>query len=154
MKRPLVIVIALLALVGTAWAKPKVAIIPFDGDPGGDAQDAVTDALGEDAQVAGPKEVTRAMDKLGFDTDLSEKDLKKLSSQLEADAIVQGSMSSKDGKQILHFKLFVKGKKAKGFTVEFGSLKSDKFKSALHDKLVEKLGGDVEAKKPDKDKDE
>ena len=152
MKRPLVIVIALLALVGTAWAKPKVAIIPFEGDPGGDAQDAVTDALGDDAQIAGPKEVTRAMDKLGFDTDMSEKDLKKLSAELEADAIVQGSMSSKDGKQILHFKLFVKGKKAKGFTVEFGSFKSDKFKSALHDKLVEKL--EVSEDKPKKDEDE
>jgi len=107
----------------------------------------------------GFKEVIRAMDKLGFDTDMSEKDLKKLSAELEADAIVQGSMSSKDGKQVLHFKLFVKGKKAKGFTVEFGSFKSDKFKSALHDKLVEKLGskkqGDEDADaKPKKGGDE
>lgn len=150
MKRPLVIVIALLALVGTAWAKPKVALLPFDGDPGGDAQDAVTDALGDDAEVAGPKQVTRALDKLGFDSDLSERDLEKLSSALSADAVIQGSLSSREGKQILHFKLFIGGKKVRGFTVEFGSLKSDKFRSALHDKLVDKL---AEARPPKGDDD-
>jgi hypothetical protein len=116
--------------------------VPFEGDPGGDAQEAVTDALGDDADVAGPKSVTRALDKLGLDTEMSEKDLKKLSSELDVDAVVRGTYTSKDGKQIIHFKLFVKGKKVKGFTVEFGSLKSDTFKEALHDKLVEKLGGE------------
>ena len=146
MKRPLVIAIAALfvfgAASGTAMAKPKVAIVPLEGDPGGDAQDAITDALGDDAEVAGPKTVTRAIDKLGLDTEMSDKDLKKLSSELEADAILRGTLTSKDGKQIIHFKLFVKGKKVKGFTIEFGSMKSPKFKEALHDKLVEKLGGE------------
>lgn len=161
MKRRLVIAIALALASGTAMAKPKVAIVPLEGDPGGDAQEAVTDALGDDAEVTGPKSVTRALDKLGLDTEMSDKDLKKLSGELEVDAIVRGSVTSKDGKQIIHFKLFVKGKKVKGFTVEFGSLKSSKFKEALHDKLVEKLGGekkkeqvaDDEPKKKDEDED-
>jgi TolB-like protein len=142
MKRRFVIAIALALASTTAWAKPKVAIVPLEGDSSGDAQDAITDALGDDAEVTGPKAVTRALDKLGFDTEMSDKDLKKLSSELEVDAIVRGTLTSKDGKQIIHFKLFVKGKKVKGFTVEFGSLKSSKFKEALHDKLVEKLGGE------------
>ena len=139
MKRRLVIAIA-LAWAGSAWAKPpKVVIVPFTGDVSGDTQEAVVDALGDDVTVAGPKETTRALDKLGLDTDLGDKDAKKLGSELDADAVLQGSLSSKDGKQILHFKIFVHGKKVKGFTIEFGSIKSDKFKSALHDKLVEKL---------------
>lgn len=145
MKRPLVIAIALAVASGTAMAKPKVAIVPLEGDSDGTAQDAITDALGDDAEVAGPKSVTRAIDKLGLDTEMSDKDLKKLSGELEADAIVRGTLTSKDGKQILHFKLFVKGKKVKGFTVEFGSLKSQKFKDALHDKLMEKLGAEKKA---------
>jgi len=160
MKRPLVIAIA-LATAGSAWAKPpKVVIVPFTGDVSGDTQDAVADALGDDVKVAGPKETSRALDKLGLDTDLGEKDAKKLSSELEADAVIQGSLTSQDGKQILHFKLFVHGKKVKGFTIEFGSIKSDKFKSALHDKLMEKLAppkqDDVEdkpVKKDDSDED-
>jgi len=139
MKRPLVIAIA-LATAGSAWAKPpKVVIVPFTGDVSGDTQDAVADALGDDVKVAGPKETSRALDKLGLDTDLGEKDAKKLSNELDADAVIQGSLTSQDGKQILHFKLFVHGKKVKGFTIEFGSIKSDKFKSALHDKLLEKI---------------
>ena len=155
MKRPLVIAIA-LATAGSAWAKPpKVVIVPFTGDVSGDTQDAVADALGEDVKVAGPKETSRALDKLGLDTDLGEKDAKKLTNELDADAVIQGSLSSQDGKQILHFKLFVHGKKVKGFTIEFGSIKSDKFKSALHDKLLEKIAppkqDEAEDKPPKKD---
>ena len=159
MKRPLVIAIA-LAATGSAWAKPpKVVIVPFTGDVSGDTQDAVADALGEDVKVAGPKETSRALDKLGLDTDLGEKDAKKLSSELDADAVIQGSLTSQDGKQVIHFKLFVHGKKVKGFTIEFGSIKSDKFKSALHDKLLEKLAPPKQepeekpAKKDDEDAD-
>jgi hypothetical protein len=157
MKRPLVIAIALALASGTALARPKVAIVPLEGDPGGDAEEAITDALGDDADIAGPKSVSRALDKLGLDTEMSEKDLKKLSSELEVDAVIRGTFTSRDGKQIIHFKLFVKGKKVKGFTIEFGSLKSDKFKEALHDKLVEKLGktevADDEEKHGDDDED-
>ncbi|HSN26035.1 MAG TPA: hypothetical protein VLT45_07110, partial [Kofleriaceae bacterium] len=141
MKRRLVIVIAIaLATAGSAWAKPpRVVIVPIQGDVSGDTQDAVVDALGEDVKVAGPKETSRAIDKLGLDADFGEKDAKKLSNELDADAVVQGTLSSKDGKQILHFTLFVHGKKVRGFTIEFDSIKSDKFKTALHDKLLEKL---------------
>src|SRR5690242_5728760 len=113
MKRPLVIAIALAVASGTAFAKPKVAIVPLEGDSDGNAQDAITDALGDDVDVAGPKSVGRAIDKLGLDTEMSDKDLKKLSSELEVDDIVRGTLTSKDGKQIIHFKLFVKGKKVK-----------------------------------------
>ncbi len=157
MKRRSVIAIAItLATAGAAWAKPpKVVIVPFQGDVSGDTQDAVVDALGDDVKVAGPKETSRALDKLGLDTEIGEKDAKKLSNELDADAVVQGSLSSKDGKQILHFTLFVHGKKVRGFTIEFGSIKSDKFKTALHDKLVEKLAPPPdEEDKPKKDDDD
>jgi TolB-like protein len=153
MKRRLVIAIASIVALGvasgTAMAKPKVAIVPLEGDSDGNAQDAITDALGDDADVAGPKSVSRAIDKLGLDTEMSDKDLKKLSAELEADAIIRGTLTSKDGKQIIHFKLFVNGKKVKGFTVEFGSLKSQKFKDALHDKFMEKFGTDKDVASDD-----
>ena len=155
MKRPLVIAIALAVASGTAMAKPKVAIVPLEGDSEGNAQDAITDALGDDAEITGPKTVTRAIDKLGLDTEMSDRDLKKLSGELEADAIIRGTYTTKDGKKIIHFKLFVNGKKVKGFTVEFGSLKSQKFKDALHDKLMEKLGAEKKvAEDEDKKKDD
>jgi len=135
--------LALLALVlapAIALAKPKVAIVPLDNDSG-DVLDAVLEALdGDELQIIGPKQVARAADKLGLEGDFSEKELKKLAKELEAQAVVQGSLSTKGANKVLHFKLFVKGKKQKGFKIEFGSAKSPKFKKALHDKMIDKLG--------------
>ena len=135
------LVFVLVAVPGLALAKPRVALVPLDNDSGGDVQDAVVDALGGDElALVGPKQVARAEDKLGLDGALSEKQLKKLASELEADAVVQASVSMKGSNKVLHFKLFVHGKKQKGFKIEFGSASSKKFKSALHDKMVDKLG--------------
>jgi len=137
-----VIGVTLVALSGVALAKPKVALITFEGDPKGEAREVVSEALADDTKVVGGKEVNRSIDKLGLDVnDLAEKDLRKLSKELEADAIVQGKLSMKGPNHLLHFKLFVHGKKAKGFKIEFGSLKSAKFKEKLRDKMVAKLGG-------------
>ena len=41
--------------------------------------------------------------------------------------------------KVLHVRLFVNGKRVKGFKVEFGSTRSEKVKTALKDKLLEKL---------------
>ena len=143
MRAPLVIAIAvILAVPVTAMAKPRVALVTFEGDPGGEAQDVVSDAIGEDVMLVGPKQVNRTVDKLGLDTsDLAEKDLRKLSKELQADAVIQGKLSKKGENKLLHFKLFIHGKKAKGFKVEFASLKSKKLRTQLHDKMIDKLDG-------------
>jgi hypothetical protein len=153
-----IVVLALVLLPAIAFAKPKVAIVPIDNDEGG-VQDAVVDALdGSELDVVAPTKVARAEDKLGLEGDLSEKDAKKLGKELEAGAVVQATLSTKGANKVLHFKLYVKGKKQKGFKIEFGSAKSSKFKKALRDKLVEKLGdaggggGDDEEDKPKKKK--
>jgi hypothetical protein len=128
-------------LVQPLHAKPKVAIVAIDGDKKGEAREMVSDTLGDDVTVLGSKQVNRTIDDLGFDsTALGEKELRKLSKELEADAIIQAKLSTKGKDKLLHFKLFVHGKKEKGFKVEFGSLKSERFKQKLHDKLLEKLG--------------
>ncbi len=129
------------ALARPAVAKPKVAIVAFDGDKKNEAREMVSDAISDDVTVLGSKQVNRSVDDLGLDvTALSDKDLRKLGKDLEADAIIQAKLSTKGKDKVLHFKLFLHGKKAKGFKVEFGSLKSARFKQQLHDKLLEKLG--------------
>ncbi len=139
-----------LAVPVTAAAKPRVALITFEGDPGGAARDVVGEVLGDDVMVLGSKQVNRTIDRLGLDTgDLGEKDLRKLSRDLEADAVIQAKLSHKGDHKLLHFKLFVHGKKQRGFKVEFASLKSKKFKSKLHDKMLEKLGADGGDEDPD-----
>jgi hypothetical protein len=157
MRTALVIAIGvLLAVPAAALAKPRVALVTFEGDPGGEAQEVVSDAIGEDVMLVGPKQVNRTVDKLGLDTsDLAEKDLRKLSKELQADAVIQGKLSKKGENKLLHFKLFIHGKKAKGFKVEFASLKSKKLRTQLRDKMIDKLdGGDSKpAKAADDDED-
>ncbi len=135
--------VAVLTLWGSALAlaKPRVAIVTFDGDSQGALQDIVIELLDGDVSLVGTRQVTKAMDKLELDSDMSGKQLKKLAKELEADSIIRGDVSGgKGSRKILHLRLFVNGKRVKGFKIEFGSAKSKKFKTALHDKLLEKLG--------------
>jgi hypothetical protein len=125
----------------TAAARPKVALTQIDGDASGDVRDAVADALdGKDLSLIASKEVNRAVDKIGDPADLTEKDFKKLASELEADAIVTGKLDKSGVSKTLKFRLYVHRKMAKGFTVSFKDAKSEKFRSMLHDKMVDKIG--------------
>jgi hypothetical protein len=136
-------------LPAVAWGKPRVAIVEFEGDPGGELSDVVAELLEGDYAISGPSQVRRAVDKLGLDSELSsEKQLKKVAKELDAEAVIRGDVAEKSsGRKILHVKLFAGGKKVKGFKVEFVSAKSDKMRTALRDKLVERL--DAEKSKGD-----
>lgn len=137
----LAVVAASLTVSTAAWAKPKVALTAIDGDASGDVHDAVEEALqGKEVSLIGDREVTRAVDKLGDVADLTEKDLRKLSIELEADAIVIGKLEKSGGSKSLKFKLYVHKKLAKGFTISFKDPKSAKFQAVLHDKLLDKIG--------------
>lgn len=140
-------VVGLLLSAGTSEAKPRVAVVAFDGDDNGAVQEVVTDLLDGDYTVSGTKSVNRTIDKLGLDADLSDKDLKKLANELEVDAILRGDLQQKGTRKLLHVKVYLNGKKVRGFKVEFASVKSEKFKTALKDKIDEKLSGSDKKKK-------
>jgi hypothetical protein len=132
---------ACLVLPTTASAKPKVALTQIEGDATGDVRDAVAEAIeGKELALIGSREVNRAVDKLGDLADLTEKDFKKLANELEADAIVAGKLDKVGTAKTLRFRLFVHKKMAKGFTVSFKDPKSEKFRSMLHDKMLDKIG--------------
>src|SRR5215467_7109524 len=132
---------ACFLLSHTAAAKPKVALTQIDGDATGDVRDAVAEAIeGKELALIGSREVNRAVDKLGDLADLTEKDFKKLASELEADAIVAGKLDKLGAAKTLKFRLFVHKKMAKGFTVSFKDAKSEKFRTMLHDKMLDKIG--------------
>lgn len=147
MIRILMIAIGVVLLAGApapALARPRVAIVEFEKDSSGELQDVVAEALEDDFAIIGPRKVTRALDKLGLDTELSAKQLKKLARELEADAIIRGSVSRKSGRKILHLRLFLNGKKIRGFKAEFVNASSPKLRDALRDKLRERLGAAIE----------
>jgi opacity protein-like surface antigen len=125
----------------TAQAKPKVALTQIDGDANGDVRDAVAEALeGKELSLITGREVNRAVDKIGDLADLTEKDFKKLATELEADAIVSGKLEKVGATKTLRFRLFVRKKMAKGFTVSFKDARSEKFRSMLHEKMLDKIG--------------
>ncbi len=149
MTRSLAVAIGVVGLLvaGTAEAKPRVAVVAFEGDDSGAMQEVVTELLDGDYAVSGSKAVNRTVDKLGLDNNMSDKDLKKLANELEVDAILRGDLKEKGSKKLLHVKVYLNGKKVRGFKVEFASAKSEKFKMALKDKIDEKLAGSESKKK-------
>ena len=159
MTRSLVTALAfvLAALPSLASARPRVALPPFNGDPKGQVHAAVTDALNDAFSLVPRRDIDRSEDKLGLDRKLSSHDLEKLARELDVDAIVQGDVSRRHGHHLLHVRLFVHGHAVRGFKVEFASLHSKKFKSALRDKMMSEIGdddgggGDREARRDDRD---
>src|SRR4051794_22125813 len=101
MTRPLALIICVVFLLspGAALARPKVALTQIEGDASGDIRDAVVEALegGKELSLISGREVNHAVDKLGDLSDLTEKDFKKLATQLEADAIVLGKLDKVGG---------------------------------------------------------
>jgi hypothetical protein len=137
--------LAILCLAASAAAAPKIALPAIEGDVTGDMRDAVAAALdGDQLTIIGEKEVNRVYDRLNLENleELTEKQAKKLSTDLEADAVVTAVLGQKGRSKTLKFRLFVKGKKQRGFTVQFKNAKSSKFKVALRDKVVGRLSGD------------
>src|SRR5690349_3815059 len=119
MTRALAVAIGLALLVpGIAGAKPRIAIVAFEGDKQNSVQDVVASALEDEASIVGPRQVTKAVDKLGLDIDMTSKQLKKLAKELEADIIIRGELSKKGKHKLLHVRLFLNGKRIKGFKVE------------------------------------
>ena len=151
------LVVVLLCLPALALGAPKVALTAIEGDANGSMRDQVAEALdGDELTVIGKREVNRATDDIDV-AELSEKDAKRLAKQLEADTIMIGKLGKEGANKTLKFKLFVKGQKARGFTVKFISAKTPKFKRMLKEKVVARIedGGEEKvAKKKGDDEDE
>ncbi len=148
--------------VTTAVAAPKVALPAIDGDDSGDVREAVAEALdSKELSVLGAKETNRTLDKLKIDVaDITEKQAKKLATELEANVVMAGTLGKEGKSKLLKFRVFINGKKVKSFSVTFSNPRSKKFKDAVHEKMVDKLAAtpppaetieeDDEKKKPPK----
>lgn len=147
------IVAVVVALAGAAVAKPKIALTPIDGDENDEMADALESAIdGAELDVTGTRSTSRTLDKLNYDTDLSEKQAKKVSDALDVDAILIGTLDRKGVNKVLRFRMFIRGKKTRGFSVTFNNPRSDRFKVMLREKLVDKIENDDDEKKGKKAK--
>jgi hypothetical protein len=145
MIRPLALLVCAFAIVlapGAALAKPKVALTEIEGDTNGEIRTAVIASLdSKELALVNSKDVSRAATKIGPVADFTEKDFGKLAAALEADAIVLAKLDKSGETKSLKFRLYIHNKMEKGFTVSFKDPSSPKFRTALHDKMVEKLAG-------------
>lgn len=133
-----------IAIPAEASARPKIkiAVAPLTGDPGNKIARAVVDALsGKDFEVVGPRETGREIGRLQLPDDLDGKATRKLASKLGVVAIINGTVGKAGRKRSLHLEVHRRGKPSDGFTIEFKSATSSKFRRALHDEIVKKIEG-------------
>src|SRR4051812_327381 len=134
----------MLAVSATAWGKPKVAIVPLDGDDDNETGQMVAAAVdGSDLTVMGPKTVSKKMTKIGIGDDPDPKELRKLEKSLGVVALISGKLEKSGKAKKLHLEVYVHGKPKNGFTVDFKKA-SAKLKRSIHDKIVEKVGDATE----------
>ena len=152
---PFVIGVLLVAVPaqGIARPRPKIAVAPLGDDAGNKVAQAVADALaGKDFAVVGPKETGREMTRLGLSDELDARAARTLAQKLGAVAVVTGQVSKAGRKRSLHLEVHRRGKPDAGFTVEYKTTSSPKFRRVVHDQIGKKLEGAGEPEPADEDK--
>jgi hypothetical protein len=139
--RRLLIAFAVLFLgVSPALGKPKVAVTPMDGDSDGKMAGAVREMLDGKLAVVARKDVERAMSKLGLAGELESGDVQKLRQRLDAAVVVQGKLGRSGKKKTVKLSVWVNGKKTSDFNVQYKSVASEKFRDAVRDALLKRIG--------------
>jgi len=139
--RGLLIAIAVAFLgASPALAKPKVAVTPVDGDADDKMGAVVREALDGELAVVAPKEVERAMSKLGLSGELEESDAQRLRQKLDAAVVVQGKLGRAGQKKTVKLSVWVRGKKPSDFNVQYKSAASEKFREVVRDALLKRIG--------------
>ena len=137
---PSVVCAVFLLSAHAAAAKPRVAILRIEGDASGEVREAVSEALGgKELTLVASKEVNRAAEKVGEPADYTELEFRTLASELAADAVIAGKLDKAGATKTLKFRLFIRKQMAKGFTVSFKDPASEKFRTLLHDKVLDRF---------------
>src|SRR2546423_3136461 len=124
-----------------AFARPKIAVAPLEGDDDGKVTAAVAEEASQHAVVVDPKPTQTALDKLGFSNAKSKKAQKKLRAKLGVDVIIYGEVDSKGAKQHLSLEVSGRGKRASTIELTFKNASSNKFREELRDELGKQLSG-------------
>ena len=141
MRRLLItIAVACLATSSPVLARPKVAVTPLRGDSDDKIGEILRDALAGKLAVVPPKDVARAMDKLGLSGELDEQDVQRLRTKTSAAVVVQGKLGRAGTRKTLKVSVWVRGKQPSDFTVQYKSTGSEKFREGVRDAIVKRIG--------------
>jgi hypothetical protein len=123
-----------------ALSKPRAAVTPMGDDAGDKMAEAVREMLDGKLAVVALKDVKRALGKLGLSGELEADDVQKLRQRLDAAVVVQGKLGRSGKKKTVRLTVWVKGKKASDFKVQYKSVASEKFRDAVRDALLKRIG--------------
>jgi hypothetical protein len=139
--RWVLIAIAVAFLGGaSAFAKPRGAVTPVDGDSGDKMGEAVRDLLGDKLAVVAPEDVDRAMSKLRVSGELEEDEILRLRQRLDAAVVVQGKLGRAGKKKTVKLTVWVRGKQPSVFNVQYKSVGSEKFREVVREALLKRIG--------------
>jgi len=147
--------IAILVMVvvaswsAVAFAKPKVAVAPLDGDADGKIGAVVSDAASAHGTVTSAKVVAKALKDLSISDPDTAKAAKKLRKHLGVDAVIYGKVEPVGGKKQLRISVYTHGKKPEHFELEFKKSSSKAFHNKLRDELTTLLAPDESVKEDD-----
>jgi hypothetical protein len=134
------IAVALLATSAPVFARPKVAVTPLKGDADDKVGEVLRDALAGKLAVVPPKDVARALDKLGVSGELDEQDVQRLRLKTNAAVVVQGKLGRAGAKKTLKVSVWVRGKRPSDFTVQYKSAASENFREGVREAIVNRIG--------------
>jgi hypothetical protein len=144
-------IVAFLFIPAIAFARPKIAIAPLEGDDDGKVTAIVAEEASQHAAVLDPKPTQDALDKLGFSDAKSKKAQKKLRSKLKVDVIIYGDVSGNKTKHVT-LNVSARGQRASTIELTFKGSTMSKFRKELRDELGKQLAGtESEAQEEDED---
>lgn len=131
MLRGLVVIAIVLCTCAPAWAQKLVAVAKVAGDRDGSVTAAVVSALDREFKVISPKAVERSAEQL--DVAIDDSQASRLIADLEADALVMGSVEKTSEGQKLQLRVFPLGarKSRSAWIIYAGRPKAEKVQTGV-----------------------
>lgn len=131
MLRGIVVVAIVLGTCTAVWAQKLVAVAKVDGDRDGSVTAAVVAALDREFKVISPKAVERSAEQM--DVAISDAQAPRLIADLEADALVMGSVEKTSEGQKLQLRVFPLGarKSRSAWIIYTGRPKAEKVQTGV-----------------------
>ena len=135
------LIVAWLLVPALAFARPKIAVAPLDGDDDGSVTAVVAEEVSQKATIVDPKPTQAALQRLGYPDVKTKKAQKALRKRLKVDVIIYGEVSGKNGKKKLLLEVSARNKDVTEIELSFKTATSNKFREELRDELGKSLAG-------------
>jgi len=132
------VVVAVAAAAVPAAARPtRVALTKITGDTTGLGKIVIGALDGSELEIVAGTPVSRALERLGLEEAVADRDVARLAAELEVEAVVTGAFDRRGHR--LRFTIITAKSKTKPFTLQVGNARSEKFKKLVRKTLIAKV---------------